>query len=71
MSSEDTHVTMGVQHIKGCCVLHVYMLTLWEGCSILKVETSENSSKNFCEAILGIFERLLQQLKTRQTPPPA
>ena len=28
MSAEDIHVTMGVQHVKGCCVLHVCMLTL-------------------------------------------
>ena len=71
VSPEDIHVTMGVQHIKGCCVLHVCMLTLWEGCLILKVQTSKNSSKNFFEAILLVFERFLQRLKkvTNTTTP--
>ena len=63
VSSEDIHVTTGVQHVKGCCVLHVCMLTLWEGCSILKVQASKKSSKNFFDAILLVFGQLLQQLK--------
>ena len=63
MSAEDIHVTMGLQHVKGCDVLHVCMLTLWEGCSILKVQTSKNRSKSSFEAILLVLERLLQRLK--------
>ena len=45
MSSEDIYMTMGWQHVKGCSVLHVCMPTLWEGCSILKVQTSKNQKK--------------------------
>ena len=63
MSSEDIRVTMGVQQVKGCCVLHVCMLTLWEGCSIFKVQMLENTSKIFFEGIWLVFERLLQGLK--------
>ena len=63
VSAEDIHVTMGLQHVKGCCVLHVCMLTLWEDCSILKVQTSKSIQKNFFEAIVLVFERFLQRLK--------
>ena len=34
VSLSDIHVTMGVQHVKGCCVLHVCVLTGAGKCSI-------------------------------------
>ena len=61
VSSKDSYVTMGVQHVKGCCVLHVSMLWLWKGCSIFKVQRSEKSLKKFFEEVLLVFERLLQR----------
>ena len=48
VSLEDIHVTMGLQRVKGCCVLCVCVcvcLRQWEGCLILKIQTSKRVQK--------------------------
>ena len=71
MSLEDIHVTMGVQRVKAYCVLHVYVcLRQWEGCSILKVQTSKNSSKTFLKYFCRFVNNFYKDWKTSETPPP-
>ena len=63
VSLEDIYVSMGLQRVKGCCVLHVYVLTLVG--ELFNFESSNVKKQlNTFFADLRVFEELLQRFKS-------